>query len=248
MSAFRTWVATLPPMRGRVRVERVDGVAEIVLDDPPTRNALDPHMMVALADAFDALAEEAVVVLRGEGDAFCSGGNLGVVEAHMSAAGFGEGFGRFMAEATRPRDSMLLVALTGPALGGGAELAVTADTVWAAPRASVGFVHARLGVSPGFGGGERLVRRIGAARALQVLTDARRLSAAEAQALGLVDHVVEDPVHEARAHARRLRELDPEVLRGLVRLVRDPRVEGEVFSQLWAGPAHRAALAARKIR
>ena len=125
--------------------------------------------------------------------------------------------------------------------------------VVAAQGAKIGFIHGSLGVSPGWGGGGRLVRRIGPARALQVLTQAQRLSADEAAALGMVDRVVPDgrAASEAKAWAAEICAQPTAAVRGAVRVVRawrdDPsrasEVEQSVFTSLWGGPDHVAALA-----
>lgn len=257
--SFRAWVATLPPAEGEVRV--VPGpVAEIVLDHPPTRNALHPGMMVQLADAVAAVAQARVVLLRGAGGSFCSGGNLAAVRAHLVRPGAGRELQAFMAEtvdALSRLPAVVLGVLDGAALGGGAELLTACDEVWAAPNAKVGFVQAKLGVSPGFGGGARLIHRVGPARALRLLTATAPIPAEAARALGVVDEVVDDPLGAARARAEALVGLPEASLRGVLRLVRAARetptavaaVEAEVFAALWGGPDHVAALdAARRGR
>lgn len=243
MTDFRAWAATLPAMEGRVRVEG----AEIVLDHPATRNALHPRMMVALADAAETLRGEPVILLRGEGGSFCSGGDLGAVRAHMTGAG--RMLGTFMQETVATLcdgDAVVIGVAEGAAMGGGAELLAACDLVHAARDARVGFVHARLGVSPGFGGGARLVHKVGAHAAMRLLTEARLVPVAET---GLATLVESDPLAGARARAEALRALDPAVLRGIKRIVRrgaaTPEVyadELEVFAALWGGPAHLRAL------
>ncbi len=249
MTTFREWASTLPPGAGRVRVTPGD-IAEIILDDPRTRNALSPRMMVELADAVDAVAAARVVLLRGDHGTFCSGGNLADVRAHLARPGVGRQMGTFM-QATLHRlatsDAVVVGVLDGAAMGGGAELLAACDRVFAAPSARVGWVQARLAVSPGFGGGARLVARVGAARALEHLLGGP-VPASEAGAL--VDALSVDPLAAARAWAEEVARLDPAAARGAVRIVRaaraiDPRVaevELEVFDALWGAPAHLAAL------
>lgn len=246
MTDFRAWVATLPELPGEVRVEG----GEIVLDHLPTKNALHPRMMVALADAI-AKWEGATMLVRGAGDAFCSGGNLGVVRDHLAVAGAGGAFGGFMTAALDrlwELDTIVIAAVAGPALGGGAELAASCDLVIAAPTASIGFVHARLGVSPGFGGGARLVSRVGPQAALRLLVTAERVGAAEAHRIGLVDELADDPVARARELAARIAAMPRAAVAAARRIARAggfPAVraaEAEAFAELWGGPAHRASL------
>jgi len=259
---FRALVASLPPGAGRVVVTRDAGptageVATIQFDHAASRNALDPAMMVALADAVETVRDARVVVLLGAHGTFCSGGNLGAVRTHLAVPGAGRAFGAFM-QGTLDRlaalDAIVIAVVEGAALGGGAEIVATADLVVAAPDARIGFVHARLGVSPGFGGGGRLVARVGPRAALRVLAFARVLGAEEAHAIGLVDEVAADPRARADALARELLALPAAAVRGAKRVVRaaTPPVgraeELEVFAELWGGPDHQRALAPRAPR
>ncbi len=248
-ATFRDFVSTLPRGVGRVRVE-LGAVTRIVLDAPTRKNALDPHMMVEFADAARAAAGASIVLIRGAGDAFCSGGDLAAVREHLARPGVGAELGTFMAGAVaslRASGAVVVAAATGPALGGGAELLAACDLVFANARAQVGWVQARLGVSPGFGGGGHLVARVGPRRALRLLAEATPMSALAAREAGLIDEIVDDPVASAEAWAAGAAALPAEALRGAVRLVRAPaasaaQVELDVFTELWGGPAHLAAL------
>ncbi len=251
--SFRDWVATLPPAEGSVRLAGDDEVVEIVLDHPATRNALTPAMMVELADAVEAAAGARVVILRGEAGSFCSGGNLAAVRAHLVRPGGGVDLVQFMQEVTERLaglDAVVIGVAEGASLGGGAELLTACDHVVAAPDARIGFVQARLGVSPGFGGGTRLVRRVGSRIALQLLTTGV-VDAHEALHLGLLDALSVTPLAWARERAQVLLQLPPEALAGAKRVVRAatalPRdealvAEQAIFGELWGGPAHLAAL------
>lgn len=251
---FAAFARTLPRGAGRVHVHP-GPVAEIVFASPGKKNALDAGMMLDFGAAAALLAAARVIILRGEGDSFCAGGDLGAVEAHLGAPGLGAGLGAFMTGAVnelRKLDAVLLAAVCGPAMGGGAELLAACDHVIAAPDARVGWVQARLGVSPGFGGARHLARRVGEARALRLLVEARVLTAEEARAAGLVDTIEADPVATARAWAAAAIALPEPALRGAVRVVRSAGAvdaaarETEVFAGLWGGTAHRAAVAARR--
>lgn len=252
-ASFREFAASLPRGAGRVRVS-VGSTTRIVIDAPARKNALDPHMMVELADAARLAAGSSIILLSGAGDAFCSGGDLAAVREHLVRPGAGAQLGAFMAEAVatlRGSGAFVVGAATGPALGGGAELLAACDLVFASPNATVGWVQARLGVSPGFGGGANLVARVGPRRALRLLVEAAPLSAAAAKEAGLIDEIVEHPVESAEAWIARAAELPAEALRGAVRVIRAAAtpvtsVELAVFTELWAGPAHLAALAAAR--
>jgi enoyl-CoA hydratase/carnithine racemase len=149
-------------------------------------------------------------------------------------------------------DALVLGVLEGAAIGGGAELLSACDRVFAAPGARVGWTQARLGVSPGFGGGARLVRRIGAARALDVLLSPSLLSADDALAVGLIDEVAQAPLEAAQRYAERALALDPAALRGVKALLRavarpteaEAAAELDVFAGLWGAPPHAQAVTA----
>lgn len=250
-AAFRAWVASLGPAPGEIRVEPGE-LATITLSAPATRNALTPQMMVAFADAVGAVAGARVVLLRGEGASFCSGGDLGAVRAHLARPGGGRLLAALMHEATEALaggDALVVAAVDGPALGGGAELLTVADHVVAGPNAKVGWVQARLGVSPGFGGGARLVARVGPRRALALLAEARVLDAREALAAGLVDELVEEPEAHARRLAARWLALPEGALRAAKRVVRAAAgraealaEEARIFDGVWGSAEHLAAL------
>ena len=140
---------------------------------------------------------------------------------------------------------VLVAAVTGAALGGGAEILTACDVVYASASARIGFVHAALGVSPGWGGGRRLVRRVGRHRALRLLTEAERLTAAQAGVAGLVDGVSEDGLAAARGHLARLATMPVESVRAAAAIAKGAP-ERPLFSALWGGAAHRAILAGVK--
>jgi enoyl-CoA hydratase/carnithine racemase len=255
-----TWdPGALPRGEGEVLLEIEGALARVVIDNPAARNAMAPGMMADLVQIVGRLeqASVAVVLIRGEGtQAFCAGGDLRSVAAHLMEAEHAQGMCAVMGDALdrlARLPAVVLAAVEGAALGGGAEILSAADGVVAGKSARIGFIHAALGVSPGWGGGGRLVRRVGSVCALDVLTRARRLTAEAAQELGLVDQVVDDggAQQAAEAWAAEICRQPTEAVRSAVRLVRacrdDPsnasQVERAQFARLWAGPDHRAALA-----
>ncbi len=240
--------ASLPRGSGRVHATVKDGLAEVVLDHPARRNAFTPHMMVDLAGLDVSGAR--CILLHGEGQSFCSGGDLGAVRQHLAVPGAGRALATFMANAIArlSRHAPIVGCLEGHALGGGAELLAACDIVIASPSAEVGFVQARLGVSPGFGGGAFLARRVGPGRTRAILVAAERLSASRAWSLGLVEEIADPPLPRARELATRIAAMPPEAVAG-AREVAEAWVQGDggateldVFDRLWGGPAHIAAL------
>jgi len=243
----------VPRGDGTVTLEIRDRVAELVIDNAARRNAISPGMMVDLEQALERLEawDGAAVVVRGAGTkAFCSGGDLEAVERHL--LDHGDAMARFMTDLLdrmRRLRCVVIAAVEGSALGGGAEILTAADLVVASEGASIGFVHATLAVSPGWGGGRRLVEKVGSANAMRLLAFAERHDAATAKRLGVVDEVVPQggAVGEAERWRARLASLPPDALHAAVEIARGTTVDREraLFVSLWGAPLHRAALGAK---
>ncbi len=192
-----------------LRHERRDGVALLTLDRPQALNALDKAVLRSLEAALSAIQGDettrAVVISGAGARAFCAGADLKTLErlTPLEAERFGR-LGRRVMDGVAALPQPVIAAVDGFALGGGLELALACDFIYASERAVLGLVEAELGLVPGFGGVGRLVRRIGAAAAREALYTARRFSAAEALACGLVNRVCapERLLDEALATAR----------------------------------------------
>ena len=247
---------------GRVHLhDEDDGLVVLTLDHPEASNALSGPMIAALDEAVDSVVEgetrRALLIRAHGGKTFCAGADLKVVRAQVDSPDFARRMSLFMRDLTERIAAAPLVsavALDGSAIGGGAELSTCADWRFIAQDATIRFVHAKLGISPGWGGGGRLTRLIGRGPALRLLTTARLVQADEALSLGLVDGVAPGGGAEAMARAA-LRELllhpaaSVRALKGLVHAADrlDPVaaavIEGEAFVGLWGGPAMKEALA-----
>jgi enoyl-CoA hydratase/carnithine racemase len=184
-----------------VRLEIDGGIGTIRLDRPPM-NALNirvqEEMRAAALEASERDDVHAVVLYGGE-KVFAAGADIkemaGMGYAAMAARA-GALTGAFDAVARIPKP--VVAAITGYALGGGCELALTADWRVAAEDAKLGQPEITLGVIPGAGGTQRLARLVGPARAKDLIMSGRFVSAPEALAMGLVDRVVpRDQVYEA---------------------------------------------------
>jgi enoyl-CoA hydratase len=196
---------------GPVLVAEQAGWVEITLNRPAVLNALNQATLLALMEAVrEASARPAcrALILTGAGDrAFTAGADV----AEMSGLEVDE-VGRFLAlgqEAAFVLEGCpqpVIAAVNGYALGGGCELALACDLVFAAESAQLGLPEVHLGIIPGWGGTQRLPRRIGLARARELTYTGRRVPAAEALRLGLVDRVVPAAhlMEEARAFAAEL--------------------------------------------
>jgi enoyl-CoA hydratase/carnithine racemase len=194
-----------PETAAPVRVAIEDGVATVTLDRPEARNAISSALATELAEVFEPLStspEVRAVLLTGAGDrAFCAGADLrerGGFDDHgwfVQREIFRRAFG-----AVRRCPLPTVAAVFGYALGGGCELALCCDLVVAADDASLGLPEVQLGLVPAGGGTQLLVRRVGPAVAKDLVLTGRRVDAAEAARLGLVDRVVPRAELLAAAH------------------------------------------------
>ena len=247
---------------GEVRLERSGPVATITIDRPASRNALNQAAMARLDSALRQVADWAVhaVFLRGAGDrAFIAGGDVKELESNRDAA-----FALDMARRMRstldliPALPMPVVAVVnGPAIGGGAEVAVACDYRLAVADARIGFTQARLGLMPAWGGIERLGALVGRGQALLLLTTGRELDAAEAQRIGLFEELVARADLESRLQdlAGQLAAVPRSALAGIKRALEaaQPYARPELaaaatadFAGTWADPAHWEALEKRR--
>ena len=191
----------MPPSPALVRVDRFDvpgleHVAEIVLDRPEAMNAVSTEMARAIAAATERVAGDdtvrCVVLTSSHDRAFCVGAVL-MEQRPVARAAYGGVLALPMPA---------IAAVDGFALGGGFELALSCDLVVAGEGALVGLPEVSVGVIPGGGGTQLLVRRVGWSRASRLIFTAARLDAAAALELGAVDEVV--PAGTARARALEL--------------------------------------------
>lgn len=231
-------VVMTAPASDPIVVVRADGVATLRIDRPRALNALDPATLLALGRALDEVEADAAVrcvVLTGTGErAFSAGADI----AAMAAMGPAEGhdyarLGHAVMDRLDDLRVPAVAAVNGVALGGGLELALACDLVVAGQRARLGLPEITLGLIPGFGGTQRLVRRCGLARARELVYLGSMVGAAEALRLGIVDRVVPDDrlADEAAALARELALRAPVALRQAKRATR-AAVETDLASGL----------------
>lgn len=187
-----------------VRCEERDALAEIVLASAPV-NELSPALVADLDAAIDAVSPRArAVVLSSEVErVFMAGGDV-VLMRDEPLERLGEYVRRLQRTFTRLErmDLPVIAGIDGACLGGGLEMALACDIRIAAESARLGCPEVRLGILPGAGGTQRLVRAIGQGRARDMLLTGAQLSGREALAAGLVSRVAADG--EATAAAREL--------------------------------------------
>ncbi len=179
-----------------VRLDITEGLAIITLARPEKLNALDGEMVALLgqyADAIDADRSVRAVILTGEGKAFCAGGDI-VAWGGLSALEMGQGWvrsGHRVFDKLARMKPPVIAAVNGHALGGGLELAVTADVRVCEVQAKIGLPESGLGMIPGWSGTQRLVKRFGGRVARRLALTGEILTAEKALSLGIIDELVE---------------------------------------------------------
>ncbi len=182
-------------MTGSVLVERDDHLAHLILNRPESLNAINNALAEELGAACERLGADAdvwAIVFRGAGErAFSAGADLKARRDFTPEQWQAQrDLFRRMFKQLRDVPQPMIAAVHGYALGGGTELAMLADFVVASDDAVFGLTEVSLGIIPGGGGTQSLPRLIGRNRAKELIFSARRIPAAEALELGLVNHVV----------------------------------------------------------
>lgn len=176
-------------------VDRDGGITRITVNRPKVLNALNRATLLELNAALDQVEEAGdvrAVVLTGAGEkAFVAGADIAEMAAlgAPAAAEFSR-LGHRVMNRLDGLDAIVIAAVNGFALGGGLELVLACDFAIAAENARLGLPEVKLGVMPGFGGTIRLARRVGVARARQLIATGEPITAQAAERFGLVNEVV----------------------------------------------------------
>ena len=193
-------------MSERAPLARDGAVATVTVTRPEARNALDGATLDALLHAFAAIERDGAIrcaILTGAGDrAFVAGADIKAMSGlePFGARSFSE-HGRRVCDLIEGLSVPVIAAANGWALGAGLELALACDFIYAARGAKLGFPEVGLGVIPGMGGTQRLIGRVGVARARELIYSAAVIDADEAARIGLVNAVVEPAELLARVRA-----------------------------------------------
>ncbi len=204
-----------------VRVEVHDGIRVVLIDRPKALNALNAQVLRELSVAL--LDPTGPMVIAGAGArAFVAGADIAAMRdmdalAAMEFARLGQG----VCDQIEALPIPVIAAVHGFALGGGCELALACDIVLASNTAVFGQPEVKLGVIPGFGGTQRLVRRVGSMRARELLYTGRNVKAEEAVQIGLALRIADPVVDSAVAMARAIAANGPVALRLGKRVVLD---------------------------
>ncbi len=193
-------------------IETRDGAwTRLVINRPAARNALNTALLADLASAFTRLAAtpdcRAVLIHGAEGN-FAAGADIAEIETKSTAEAAHDPRKAHWA-AIRAFPKPLIAAIEGFALGGGLELALMADLLVAGPTARLGLPETNLGLIPGAGGGQRLMARIGPARAARMVLTGEIIDAPTAFAWGLASHLADDALTEATTLTAKLAERAP---------------------------------------
>ena len=240
-------------------VERQGAIVIWTIDRPQAKNALDGATLSDLARAVAEVGRDATVravVLTGGGHTFVSGGDLRELRGRNTPedaerfSDLGWDLTRAMADLAVP----IVCALPGPAIGGGAELALACDVRVADVRAKISFKQVRMGVTTAWGTVPRLVSLVGAGTAARLLYTSHEIAAAEAKLIGLVDEVTENGLARttALAWASDIAEGSPRAVADMKRLLRETTatardvraLERQLFVDTWSGADHAEAVEA----
>ena len=179
-----------------VLCEHREAVALLTMNRPEQLNALSSRLLGALRGRVAELAADAsvrAVVVTGAGRAFVAGADI--AELQRMTALEAEAFSRLGHDTFAALEALavpVIAAVNGFALGGGLELALACDFIYAARRARLGQPEVNLGLIPGFGGTSRLLRRVGPGWARELVTSGEPIGTDIAERIGLVNRVFED--------------------------------------------------------
>lgn len=180
----------------------VDGaVGTITINREKALNALNSQVLEELNATLDAVDLDAIrcLILTGAGEkSFVAGADIGQMSSLSKAEG--EAFGKKGNDVFRKLETFpipVIAAVNGFALGGGCEIAMSCDIRICSDNAVFGQPEVGLGITPGFGGTQRLARLVGAGMAKQMIYTARNIKAAEAYRIGLVNQIISAELNEA---------------------------------------------------
>jgi enoyl-CoA hydratase len=186
-----------------IRLEAEGAVAVLTIDRPKALNALNTKTLQEMESALKSLGPDVrVLIVTGGGEkAFVAGADIAEMASlpEAQAQEFGA-LGHRVFAMLEALPIPTIAAVNGFALGGGCELALACDFIYASEKAKLGLPEVGLGVIPGFGGTQRLTRAVGRARAKELIFTGERIDAAKAKELGLVLEVL--PAEGLMPHCR----------------------------------------------
>ena len=205
-------------MSDTVLVDKEPPIALVRLNRPDVLNALNEELMAELLAALQALDADAdirCIVLAGNDRAFAAGADIKETFVKATPVTMLEQDLTTKWEGIRRIHKPIVAAVSGYALGGGCELAMTCDIIVASETAQFGQPEVNIGIIPGAGGTQRLTRAVGKYRAMELILTGRRFKADEAKAIGLVAQVYPAAtwLEDTKALARLIAEKPPIAVR-----------------------------------
>ncbi len=180
-------------MSQTVRFEKNDGVAIVTIDRPEALNALNSTVIAELEQVVGNLENDRDIrcmILTGEGRSFVAGADIGEQRSlDLDGARRWGQRGSALMRRIEKLEFPTIAAVNGFALGGGCELALSCDIILASEKAKFGQPEVGLGITPGFSGTQRLPRRVGVAKAKELIFSGKMVNASEAEKIGLVNAV-----------------------------------------------------------
>lgn len=239
--------------------EKKGAVGILTVNRPEALNAINSVLLDELYDKVSEIAADESVrclILTGSGKAFVAGADIGEMKDLSKQEGYEFGMrGHRSFTAVENLEIPVIAAVNGYALGGGCELALCADIRIASERAKFAQPEVGLGITPGFGGTQRLIRTVNRAKAMEMILTARTVSAQEALEMGLVSRVVpgEELMNTALALAEAIAANAPVAVRNAKAAVRrsyarelneDLEAEAKLFADCFETEDQRMAMTA----
>lgn len=231
-------------------VEVKDGLAFLTINRPDKLNALNHQTMQELKAAFESFAaDDAVkaVIVTGAGEkAFVAGADIAEIQTLDAASG--EEFcleGHAIFTLIEKLEKPVIAAVNGFALGGGCELAMACHIRLASEKAVFGQPEVKLGITPGYGGTQRLPRLVGKGKAMHMVLSAAMVNAKDARCFGLVDEVYppEELLTKAEELARIIMNMGPRAVAIAIRAINEglqlpldeaKKLEAKLFGEVCA--------------
>lgn len=205
--------------------EKKDNIGILKFNNPDSLNALSSAVFNEMKEFLSSLAagiDIRALILTGEGKAFIAGADIKEMRTMTPAdAKAFSILGNLVMHQVNTLPVPVIAAVNGYALGGGLEMALSADFIYASGKAKFGLPELTLGLIPGFGGSKRLSQRVGAAMAKELLFTARMIDAQEALRIGLVNKVTEPEslMEEAIGVADEMMKVSPHAAREVKMLI-----------------------------
>ncbi len=246
-------------MSDAVLLSREGAIALVTVNRPDTLNSLDRATLEALRAVIAELGKSdarAAILTGAGGRAFVAGADIAAM-SKMSAAEALEfaRLGQSVFAAIEALPMPVIAAVDGFALGGGCELALACDFIYASDKLKIGQPEVKLGILPGFGGTQRLARRVGLGMARELVYSGRMIGSAEALRIGLVNavHPRAELLDAAKKTALEMAEMSPSALMLAKRVMNDGadvglgaaiELEAKAFSRCFELPDQREGMTA----